>query len=144
MPRITDVMSANHHQCDEVFAQAEETISNGDWDKGAASFREFNDAMERHFTMEEGVLFPAFEQRTGMTGGPTQVMRMEHMQMRQLFADMDEAVGEKDKEKYLGLSETLLMVMQQHNSKEEQIVYTMADQALGADADQILNQMGMV
>ncbi|VAX06086.1 Hemerythrin domain protein [hydrothermal vent metagenome] len=140
---ITNVMSAEHHRCDEIFAQAEEAISNGDWDKGIASFRIFNDAMEQHFTMEENVLFPAVEQRTGMTSGPTQVMRMEHTQMRQLFADMNEAAEEKNQEKYLGLSETLLMVMQQHNTKEEQIVYVMADQSLGADAGQVLNQMGM-
>ena len=143
MPTIQDTMSSDHHRCDEIFAQAEEAISNGDWEKGTTAFHEFNDAMERHFTSEEGVLFPAVEQRTGMTSGPTQVMRMEHMQMRQLFADMDEAAGEKDQEKYLGLSETLLMVMQQHNTKEEQIVYVMADQSLSSDAEQVLKQMGM-
>ena len=113
------------------------------WDQGATAFQEFVDAMERHFTMEEGVLFPTFEQRTGMTSGPTQVMRMEHMQMRQLLADMDESVEEKDQEKYLGLSETLFMVMQQHNTKEEQIVYIMADQSLREKAADVLAQMGM-
>jgi hemerythrin-like domain-containing protein len=143
MPRITDVMSADHHRCDEIFAKAEEAISKGDWDQGGAAFQEFVDAMERHFTMEEGVLFPTFEQRTGMTSGPTQVMRMEHMQMRQLFSEMDESVGQKNQDKYLGLSETLLMVMQQHNAKEEQILYTMADQTLRDEATAVLKQMGM-
>jgi len=144
MPTITDTMSTDHHRCDGIFAKAEEAISNGDWDKGAAAFQEFVDAMERHFTMEEGVLFPTFEQRTGMTTGPTQVMRMEHMQMRQLFSDMDDSVKEKDQDKYLGLSETLLMVMAQHNTKEEQILYTMADQTLRGDADEVLKQMGAI
>ena len=143
MPRITDVMSTDHHRCDEIFAKAEEAISKGDWEQGAAAFQEFNDAMERHFTMEEGVLFPTFEQRTGMTAGPTQVMRMEHMQMRQLFSEMEEAVEQKDQDKYLGLSETLLMVMAQHNTKEEQILYTMADQTLRDEATDVLKQMGM-
>jgi len=144
MPTITDTMSTDHHRCDEIFAKAEGAISNGDWDQGAAAFQEFVDAMERHFTMEEGVLFPTFEQRTGMTTGPTQVMRMEHMQMRQLFSDMDDSVKEKDQDKYLGLSETLLMVMAQHNTKEEQILYTMADQTLRGDADEVLKQMGAI
>jgi hemerythrin-like domain-containing protein len=137
-------MSTDHHRCDGIFAKAEEAISNGDWDQGAAAFQEFVDAMERHFTMEEGVLFPTFEQRTGMTSGPTTVMRMEHMQMRQLFSDMDDSVKEKDQDKYLGLSETLLMVMAQHNTKEEQILYTMADQTLRGDADEVLKQMGAI
>lgn len=144
MPTITDTMSTDHHRCDEIFAKAEETISKGDWDQGATAFQEFVDAMEKHFTMEEGVLFPTFEQRTGMTSGPTTVMRMEHMQMRQLFSDMDDSVKEKDQDKYLGLSETLLMVMAQHNTKEEQILYTMADQTLRGDADEVLRQMGAI
>lgn len=137
-------MSTDHHRCDEIFAKAEEAISKGDWEQGAAAFQEFHDAMERHFTMEEGVLFPTFEQRTGMTSGPTQVMRMEHMQMRQLFSDMQDSVDQKEQDKYLGLSETLLMVMQQHNTKEEQILYTMADQTLRGDADEVLKQMGAI
>jgi hemerythrin-like domain-containing protein len=144
MSTITEVMSIDHHRCDEIFAKAEEAISKGDWEQGAKTFQEFHDAMERHFTMEEGTLFPTFEQRTGMTSGPTQVMRMEHMQMRQLFSDMADAVTEKNQDKYLGLSETLLMVMQQHNTKEEQILYTMADQTLRGDADEVLKQMGAI
>jgi len=143
MPQITDTMSADHKRCDELFAQAEEAISKGDWETGTTAFRDFHDATEKHFSMEESVLFPAFEQSTGMTSGPTQVMRMEHMQMRQLFADMNESVEEKDQEKYLGLSETLIMVMQQHNTKEEQIVYVMADQSLREKAADVLTQMGM-
>jgi len=143
MPKITEVMSADHKRCDEMFAKAEDAISNDDWETGTTAFRDFHDATEKHFSMEEAVLFPAFEQSTGMTSGPTQVMRMEHMQMRQLFADMDESVTEKDKEKYLGLSETLIMVMQQHNTKEEQIVYVMADQSLQEKASDVLTQMGM-
>ncbi len=143
MPTITDTMSADHKRCDELFASAEDAVSKGDWEAGATSFSDFHDATEQHFSKEEAVLFPAFEQSTGMTSGPTQVMRMEHMQMRQLLADMNESVEEKDQEKYLGLSETLIMVMQQHNTKEEQIVYVMADQSLREKADDVLTQMGM-
>ena len=36
----------------------------------------------QHFCAEEQVLFPAFEEQTGMLTGPTQVMRSEHMQLR--------------------------------------------------------------
>ena len=54
-----------------------------------------------------------------MTEGPTQVMRMEHQQMRALVQDLDNALTAKDKDNYLGLSETLMVMMQQHNMKEE-------------------------
>jgi hemerythrin-like domain-containing protein len=97
--------------------------------------------MRQHFKMEEEVLFPAFEQRTGMSMGPTQVMRMEHGQMRELFQAMADAVQKQDKDEFLGQAETLLVMMQQHNMKEEQILYRMADQMLSAEMEDVLQKM---
>ncbi|HEC17582.1 MAG TPA: hemerythrin domain-containing protein [Sedimenticola sp.] len=144
MSNITDTMSADHHRCDDIFSEAEALISKGDWEQGGPKYKEFQEAMEKHFAMEEEVLFPTFEQRTGQTMGPTQVMRMEHSQMRQLFAEMAESVEQRDQEKYLGQSETLLMVMQQHNAKEEQILYHMADQVLSGEVSEVLERMEAV
>ncbi len=144
MNDITTTMSADHRACDEVFARAEELIADNGWVEGAEKFKQFHDAMEHHFTMEETVLFPAFEARTGMTMGPTEVMRGEHVQMRALFAEMAESVEKQDSEQYIGLSETLLMFMQQHNSKEEQMLYRMTDQALGQGVEDVLERMAAV
>ncbi len=62
-----------------------------------------------------------------MQGGPTQMMRMEHAQMLQVLEQMKDDIINKDKEHFFGLSETLMMLMQQHNMKEEQMLYRMAD-----------------
>lgn len=72
------------------------------------------------------------------------MMRMEHAQMRQLMADMEAAVAHEDDERYLGLSETMMMVMQQHNMKEEQMLYPMTDQVFAADAEATLQEMKML
>jgi hemerythrin-like domain-containing protein len=144
MTTITETMARDHRHCDEFFAEAEELISQGDWEQGRAKFNEFRDATENHFSMEEGILFPKFEQRTGQTMGPTQMMRMEHTQMRQLLADMEAAVAHEDDERYLGLSETMMMVMQQHNMKEEQMLYPMTDQVFSGDAEATLQEMKML
>lgn len=144
MTTITETMARDHRHCDEFFAEAEELISQGDWEQGRAKFNEFRDATENHFSMEEGILFPKFEQRTGQTMGPTQMMRMEHTQMRQLLADMEAAVAHEDDERYLGLSETMKMVMQQHNMKEEQMLYPMTDQVFSGDAEATLQEMKML
>lgn len=141
MTGIADTMAHDHRRCDAIFADAESAVSDSKWEEGAVRFREFNQAMEHHFSMEEAVLFPAFEQRIGQVAGPTQVMRMEHMQMRQLLSEMAQAVEKRDRDGYLGLAETLMIVMQQHNMKEEQMLYRMADQALGADVPEILRKM---
>jgi hemerythrin-like domain-containing protein len=144
MASITDTMSGDHRRCDLIFTEAEASVSNSNWVEATAQFKEFHEAMEHHFSMEEGVLFPTFEEASGMTMGPTQVMRMEHTQMRQLFSDMAQAVEKQDKDGYLGLSETLMMIMQQHNMKEEQMLYPMTDRTFGGGADEILEKMNAV
>jgi hemerythrin-like domain-containing protein len=134
MDRLTAPLAAHHKACDEDFAGVEEAVSKAQWSQAATLLATFSNALETHFSVEEERLFPAFEARTGMTGGPTRMMRMEHMQMRSLLADLAAALAAKDQDEFLGSAETLLLLMQQHNMKEENILYPMCDQALGEEA----------
>ena len=143
MDSIRELMAEDHRRCDDSFAAAESAVSAGkDWAKAAHEFSRFRDAMFRHFNAEEAVLFPAFEQRTGMSHGPTQVMRSEHDQIRQLLLAMESAIAAHDAEEYSGDAETLLIMTQQHNMKEENILYPMCDQHLSGDAGHLLAQLG--
>jgi iron-sulfur cluster repair protein YtfE (RIC family) len=130
MQTITQYMSAEHHHCDNLFADAEAAAAKNDLAAAQTGFAAFEREMLQHLSREENTLFPAFEKATGSRGGPTSVMRMEHEQMRELFAEMRAALDAKDTDTYAGLSETLLILMQQHNMKEEQMLYPMADRAL--------------
>jgi hemerythrin-like domain-containing protein len=94
--------------------------------------------MERHFAVEEETLFPAFETHTGMSAGPTEVMRMEHAEMRELFERLAAAATARDADEFLGLAETLNLMMQQHNMKEEQVLYALMDESLGGEAESLL------
>ena len=141
MNTISHYLADHHHHCDELFAQAEDAVAAKNWPQAEAQFSQFHGAMEHHFAMEEEAIFPAFEERTGMSMGPTQVMRSEHLQMRELFQAMADALRARDAVDYLGQSETLLMMMQQHNLKEEQILYPMADQALDGEQDALISRM---
>ena len=132
---IKEFMAQDHKDCDQLFANAENAAATEDWDTATQAFNDFINAMERHLGMEENELFPAFETATGMTMGPTEMMRMEHGQMRELFSEMKEAIENKQSDDYLGAGETLLILMQQHNMKEEQILYTMLDQHLSKDSE---------
>ena len=140
MASIKEFLTQDHRKCDEVFAQMEQSIADKSAD-AVEKFEQFNVAMLHHFEMEEKVMFPAFEKKTGMTQGPTEVMRREHEQMRALMLQMSEAVSTKDTNRFFGLSETLMIVIQQHNMKEEQMLYSMAEQHLGSQADEIINEM---
>ncbi|MDO8789550.1 MAG: hemerythrin domain-containing protein [Sulfuritalea sp.] len=129
---ITAPLFQHHKHCDELFATAEEDCANGDWAAGGKAFARLLDQLETHFTSEEQLLFPAFETATGMTSGPTEVMRGEHRQMRDLMAQMKAALASRDSDAFGGGAETLLILMQQHNMKEENILYPMCDNVLGA------------
>ncbi len=143
MTTITEVLTADHKVCDELLAQAEDCISTTDWEAGAPLFQSFRNRLEQHLTAEDNILFPQFEQLTGQTAGPTQMMRMEHHQIRQLMVEMDQAVTEQDDATWLGQSETLMMLIQQHNMKEQQILYPMTDQVFGDAASDLVQQMGL-
>lgn len=129
---LTEPLRNHHRHCDELFADAEDAANCQDWARCAEMFERFRSELESHFSVEETSLFPAFETATGMTSGPTQVMRHEHEQMRGLVGQMAEALGARDSAQFGGASETLLILMQQHNFKEENILYTMCDQRLAA------------
>ncbi len=144
MSKISEYLSHGHHHCDELFVAAENAVADGRLEEARSLYDAFRDEMEVHFAMEENVMFPAFENATGMSGGPTEVMRSEHLQMRELLDQMQAAFAKPDTYEYLGLSETLLMVMQQHNFKEEQILYAMADRALSSEAESIIERMKAV
>ncbi|GJL81840.1 MAG: hypothetical protein DHS20C01_14740 [marine bacterium B5-7] len=141
METIKDKMTDDHRHCDEMFAEAEDLVTRDDWTNAIKRFDEFAKAMDHHFNMEEEVLFPQFEQATGITAGPTEVMRSEHSQMRLLIEAMDDAVHRSDSDEYLGQSETLLIIMQQHNTKEEGMLYPMVDESIGDNVEQLLSSL---
>lgn len=105
--------------------------------KAQASASNFIESLLSHFEHEESTLFPEFEETTGMKHGPTEMMRHEHAQMREMLEEMDKAISEHNQDRYLGLSETLLIFMQQHNMKEEQILYPMIDAECADKADEL-------
>lgn len=140
MHTIAEFMSTDHQACDEVFARAEEAALAGNWGEAETSFETFSSDMARHFRMEEEVLFPALLDANGPVG-PVQVMRMEHEQMNDLIEQLSAALHNRNSQAYGGVSETLLIVMQQHNLKEEQILYPIADRLLEATANAMLSRL---
>lgn len=141
METITDLLTEQHNVCDVLFAEAEQAVAAQNWALATDHFNAFHHATADHFEREEQVLFPAFEKATGNTQGPTAVMRFEHTQMRDLFEQMKNALNQQDSDDYLGLSESLLMLIRQHNAKEEQILYPMTDRILNHQRAELLNNL---
>ncbi|MBS1143053.1 MAG: hemerythrin protein [Proteobacteria bacterium] len=138
MTTIRSYMTDDHRRCDDLFADAEQAVGKGDFDLARRSFEHFHSAILAHFDREEKTLFPTFEAKTGLSMGPTQVMRMEHEQLRGLMTNAAAALAAGQADDYLGLADTLVIMMQQHNMKEENILYPMCDQHLSAELSAVL------
>ncbi len=139
---ITNYLRKEHRECDDIFAKAESAAAKGDFENAKKEFEAFADETLLHFKKEEDELFPAFEAVTGSTQGPTAVMRYEHEQVRGLLGKMAEALNNQDKDAYLSLSESMMILLQQHNMKEEQMLYAMCDRVFDSNKkDELINKM---
>lgn len=129
---IVSFFTQDHRECDEMWAVVEAAVEAKDDAKAAQAWSAFDKAMRAHFDMEEQVLFPAFEKAEGMSGGPTSVMRIEHEKMRGVLDLMGQDAANGDFESVADNGDTLLMLIQQHNVKEENILYPMTQHRLGS------------
>jgi DUF438 domain-containing protein len=116
-----------HRECDEQLTRCEAALHKGDAEAAGRAFLLFSQDLDAHFKLEEHKLFPAFEQATGMTSGPTVVMRGEHTDIRALRDEAAAAIAAGKVDEALGAIDTLNVLIQQHNVKEENILYPMCD-----------------
>src|SRR5215208_4062118 len=75
---ITRYLSWDHDRLDGLLSEATQRVAEGDLSQALSLFTAFDDGLRRHIRLEEELLFPLFESRTGMRNGPTATMRAEH------------------------------------------------------------------
>lgn len=123
-------MSKDHDRLDGVFSTFQKTGAN-QLDQAKKLFSQFESGLRRHIVWEEEILFPAFEDQTGMKNtGPTAVMRMEHNEIKKLLDQIGQNLQEN--EIHTGnAEESLIGVLTSHNGKEEKILYPWIDRSLG-------------
>ena len=130
-----------HQECDDQLNRVEAALQKNDFGAAGRNFRLFDEFLESHFVLEEKKLFPALEEATGMVNGPTEVMRQEHQQIRSLRDDLKTALQGEQSETALAVIDTLNVLIQQHNVKEENILYPMCGGSI-PDLDAVLGMGG--
>jgi len=131
---ITSLLEADHERLDAILAGVKRHVAAASRPEAAAEFARFREGLERHIVLEEEVLFPVLEKRTGMAdAGPTAVMRAEHREIRRLLGEVASILDGESEEDMLAPMAALTGVLLAHNGKEERILYPMSDRAL-ADA----------
>ena len=128
---LVDYFTGSHRDCDGDWADVEAAADARDDEAVRAGWQKYERAFRRHLAMEEALLFPAVEAATGIVdSGPTHVMRMEHEHMRAVLDQMAAAMESGDRQELLDQGDTLHILVQQHNVKEEGVLYPMAERAL--------------
>ncbi|MDX1303521.1 hemerythrin domain-containing protein [Photobacterium sp.] len=140
MATIKNFMTEHHRSCDHLLVEAEGPLSQGNWAEFSNKWNQFEAETLHHFDLEEEILFPEFEAKTGMTSGPTMVMRQEHTMVRALFSQMQQAISENATDRAMGIVESTMLLIQQHNMKEEQMLYPMSDAHL-TNGEELVAQM---
>lgn len=130
MTNITAVLTADHRNADQLFAAATQATEQGEWPASRRQFDAFLRALKHHMKIEEEVLFPAFEQASGMRAGPTWVMRQEHQQMLAMLDEIASAIAAHNAEDFRASSQSFVGLMTAHSTKEERVLYPLCDEVL--------------
>jgi len=124
---ISAFFEEDHDRLDALF-QSFQTLKRHNFLKAKEAFKEFKFGLQRHIVWEEDLLFPLWEEKTGMSGGgPTFVMRAEHREIGRQLEAIHSKVAEQNPESD-GEEAALLNLLGSHNMKEERILYPSIDQ----------------
>lgn len=138
MQTIYTFMEHDHDRLDNIFTQFTQ-LKGQDLEQARRLFQEFKVGLQKHIVWEEEILFPEFEQRTGMRDqGPTAVMRMEHREIISYLDRIHDKILEQKVERLDELESELLRVLKAHNDKEENVLYPWIDNTLSDDERQQL------
>ena len=142
--RIAAHYKEDHDQLDEL-CKIFQASKGSDFAKAKEAFKEFKVGLQRHIVWEEELLFPMWEEKTGMIeDGPTPVMRFEHSRIKQLLDAIHHKVEgqspDTDRDE-----EALVNLLSSHNRKEELALYPAIDTVTNADErEKIFSDMNCI
>lgn len=123
---VSAFFEQDHDRLDDLFKTFQKT-KRSDFAKAKEAFKAFKFGLQRHIVWEEDLLFPLWEEKTGMSeGGPTFVMRHEHRQIGQQLEAIHDKVAEQNPESDPE-EQALLNLLGSHNMKEERVLYPAID-----------------
>ncbi|MBI2890389.1 MAG: DUF2249 domain-containing protein [Nitrospirae bacterium] len=137
---IGGYLGGDHRRIEALWDDFRARLNAEDLPGARERFGEFSLGLHRHIEMEERILFPAFEERTGMSGaGPTVVMRDEHEEIRRLLEAIETGLGREGgvaaaRDAVSSPCRELADLLNSHDQKEEGILYPTTDQLVDARA----------
>ena len=142
MNKVFDFMAQDHDRLDGIFKEFR-GIKVQDLKKAKSFFHDFKIGLQKHIVWEEEILFPIFENKTGMfETGPTAVMRMEHRQIKEFLEKIHDRILKGETKEIDELEKGLIEVLTAHNQKEENILYPWIDDSISeTEKEEVFTQM---
>lgn len=127
---VTGYLQADHRRLDAITPDVERLADAGSFAEARARFGELACGLGWHIDVEEQMLFPFFEAKTGMTRGPTTVMRDEHVEIKGGMQRVAAALDAGNVGAFRDALGELVAILSAHNMKEEKMLYPMTDRAI--------------
>jgi hemerythrin-like domain-containing protein/uncharacterized protein (DUF2249 family) len=129
--RISDVLGWDHDRLARLELSAFVARAAGDGDSAMKWYALFSSGLRRHIALEEQILFPLFERRSGFhsAAAPTEVMRGEHRQIERLLAEILRTIGDPARLPDQARA-AFHEVLEEHHRKEEGMLYPALDELL--------------
>src|SRR5689334_17300334 len=122
----------DHDRLDQLL-ETYRRLKGVDFAQAKQAFREFKFGLQRHIIWEETVLFPLFEEKTGIRDrGPIAVMRAEHREIGRCLEALHDKVRRQDADSDRE-EQALLQALFTHNQKEENVLYPAIDRLSSAE-----------
>ena len=127
---VTAYLRWDYHRLDEALRSVSQAVGRGRLSDAAAGYDEFELGLLRHLRIEEELIFPVFEARSGIVDGPTAVMRDEHRQVRTALGLMRRGLQGSDASSYRDGLRFFQSVLPDHHAKEEHFLFPALDTLL--------------
>lgn len=131
----------DHRKYDALLEDCELAAGAGEWKEAIALFRELIDDLGLHIRMEEEVLYPMFERKSGDPQGEIAMLREEHEEIERLLRDLMTVIKIQDFDHLLDSLIPLHKAMKEHNAHEETVFLGPDGEALLARREDILERL---
>lgn len=129
--RIKDALGWDHERLARLEVSAFVARAAGNGQAAKKTYEAFSSGLRRHIALEEQLLFPLFEERSGLApgSGPTEVMRGEHRIIERLLAEILRTIGDPAKLPDQARA-AFHEILEEHHLKEEGVLYPAIDELL--------------
>jgi hemerythrin-like domain-containing protein len=133
---ITGFMDAEHNRLRDLWEQTTAALKAEEFGRLHGLARDFIEALKRHISVEEQILFPAIESKS-KNNEPTNAMRLEHRQMENTLEHLKPLLTVA--ELWTGIKAVEGQeiepgaLLRSHENKEHDVLYPLADQLLGTE-----------